>query len=185
MDKKILSLNKLCKIENAAVDGDVLRIGGYACHYDVTNLNSERVNAKSFDSFFCLYNEGKLKPRLNWEHTDTVIGGIDEIVSKENGLWINCHLNQGVKIVSDMIAPNILSGDLDSFSTEGYILNGYNGIVENAEDDSYYVKDFILTAVSIVRTPADWDAVFTVQNFIDEFKANKPRGMRVLPNMLY
>ena len=184
METKILTLNNICKIENAAVDGDVLRIGGYACHYDVTNLNQERVNAKSFDSFFTLYNEGKLTPRLNWEHSDTVIGGIDEIESRENGLWINCHLNQGVKIVADMIAPNILAGDLNSFSTEGYILNGYNGIVEN-DDDSYYVKDFILTAVSIVRTPADWDAVFTVQNFIDEFKAKKPKAMKVFPNMLY
>ena len=71
-----------------------------------------------------------------------------------------------------MIIPNILSGDLNSFSTEGYIKDGYNGIVEN-EDGTYYVKDFLLTAVGIVPTPADWDATFTLANYLKGYEEDK------------
>lgn len=165
---KNIRLNHIYKIENASLDNDMLKIEGYAAHYNKTNLNDEVVDSKSFDTFFSMYNAKQITPRLTWEHSDSVIGGIDEIVSKTNGLWITAHLNNNVKIVNDMIAPNVLAGDLDSLSSEGYVLNGINGIVNNP-DGSYYVRDFLLTAVSVVRTPADPEAKFTVKNFVDEW----------------
>jgi len=172
MEDRILSLNNLCKIENASAEDGFLHIEGYAAHYNKKNLNEELVDNRSFDYFFSLYNSNELKPKLTWEHTDQVIGGIDNIVSKKEGLWISARLNYNVKIVEEMIAPNIIAGDIDSFSTEGFVRNGYDGIIEN-KDGSYYVKDFILTAVSVVRTPADSAAVFSVANYIKEFASKK------------
>lgn len=165
----ILSQN--FKIENAVNDDNGLKIEGMCCHYNQKNLNNEVVDEKSFDAFFTLYNEGKITPKLNWNHTDTIIGGIDTIESKSNGLFITCHLNEEVAIVKDMIAPNIKAGDIDSFSTEGGLLNGYEDIVELK--DGYYVKNFLLFGVGIVATPADWAAKFTVANFINQYNLEK------------
>lgn len=160
------------KIENALQKDDTIEIEGFACHFNKENLNGEIVDANSFTTFFKMMEEGKLKPKLNWNHTDTLIGGINDIISVDEGLYMNAYLNTNIAIVRDMIGPSVLAKELDSFSTEGYIQNGYDGIVE-MEDGSYYVKDFLLTAVAVVPTPADWNATFTLKNFIDEYKASK------------
>lgn len=174
MENKIIALENLCHIENAFEEDGFINIEGYAAHYNKANLNNEVVDSRSFTRFFNMYANKELEPHVNWQHTDTVVGPITEIVSREDGLWISAKLNKGVKIVDEMIAPNILAGTLNKFSTEGYIYGGYDGIVEN-KDGSYYVKDFLLTSVSIVRTSADPQAVFTVKNFIDEWRENKKR----------
>ena len=176
MDSKIILRNTF-HIENASSEDGNLTINGYCAHYDTPNLNSEIVNADSFNYFFSLYNDKKLKPALNFNHTDTIIGGIDSIESKEDGLWMQAHLNGNVAICRDMIIPCILNGDLDSFSTEGYIYGNTDGIDFN-EDGSYYVKNFLLTAVAIVATPADADAKFTVKNYLDAngFKPEQPKS---------
>ena len=109
---------------------------------------------------------------MNWNHSDQLIGGIRDIISVDEGLYMTAYLNNKIALVRDMITPSVLAGELDSFSTEGYIQNGYDGIEEN-EDGSYYVKDFLLTAVAIVPTPADPNATFTLKNFIDEYQAQK------------
>lgn len=168
MEQKIY-LDNTFTLENAAEDSDRLNISGYACRYNELNLNSELVDSKSFDTFFRLYNSGKLKPFCNWEHTDTTIGGIDEITSDANGLFVKAHLTKTVAIVRDMIAPLVMSGDLNAFSTEGKILNGYSGIVE-LPNGGYYVKDFILMGVSVVRTPACPEATFSLANYIKEYE---------------
>lgn len=178
MENRILALNDF-RIENALVEDDVLKIAGYCAHYNTANLNDEVVDAHSFDTFFRMYDSGKIKPHLTWEHTDTVIGGIDSLESKSNGLWMAAHLNNNVKIVNEMIMPNVLKGDIDSLSTEGWIQGGYDGIVQH-KDGSYYVKDFILTAVSVVRTPADSNAIFSVRNYIEEFKRKPKRKIYLL-----
>lgn len=161
------------KIENAVEEDNFLAIEGYCCHYNKTNLNDERVDAHSFDTFFEMYVNNQLSPKLNYNHnSDYIIGSIDDFESMEDGLYMKARVNKNVAICKDMIIPNILSKTLDSFSTEGYIKNGYDGIIEN-KDGSYYVKDFLLTAVAIVPTPADWDAKFSLANYLQEYKAKK------------
>ena len=176
MENKNLILNDF-KLENATLENEFIKISGYAAHYNRVNLNSEPVDANSFNHFFTLYNAKELKPHLTWQHEDIVIGGIDNVESRDKGLWMDAHLNTNVKIVADMIAPNVLSGDIDSVSTEGFIRNGYEGIVENS-DGSYYVRDFILTAISVVRNPADALAKFTVQNYIDDWKKQQAESIK-------
>ena len=160
------------KIENYADDSDFLKIQGYCCHYGNANLNDEIVDNTSFAAFFKLYNDKKLNPSFTYDHSDEVIGGIDSIVSKKDGLYLTARLNKKVKRCNEMIIPNIMAGDLNSLSTEGFPLNYTKSIVEN-EDGSYFVKDFILTAVSVVRTPADYDAKFSITNYIAECLQNK------------
>lgn len=164
-------------ITNAVEDDNALHIEGYAAHYNRANLNREIVNASSFDAFFKLYNEGKLRPCLSYEHDNTlIIGAIDNLESKKDGLYMNAHLTRSVPLCQTLI-PNILAGNISSFSTEGMVLNGVDGI-EYMDNGDYFVKDFMLTAVSVVNTPADWDAKFTVKNYLDSngFKPEQPKS---------
>lgn len=168
-----LYINNSYQIEKLSDDADSLYIEGYCSHFNVVNLNKQVVDKKSFDYFFNLYNGQKLKPRLNYEHTNDVIGGIDSLKSDDTGIYMVAHLNKTLPLNRDMIIPNILAGDISAFSTEGFIKDGYAGIVEL--ENGYYVKNFVLTGVSVVSTPADWDAMFSVSNFIkgyEEWKAN-------------
>lgn len=155
-------------IENAVSTEDRLDIEGYACHFLQENLNREIVDASSFDAFFTLYNAKKLVPRLNYNHSDTLVGGIDSLEVRDRGVWMKAHLNNNIAIVRDMIAPCVLAGDISGLSTEGFVTNGYEDIVTH-KDGSYFVKSFMLTGVSVVSTPADWDAQFSVANFFQKF----------------
>ena len=153
------------KIENALTEDEKLIINGSCAHFGVKNLNEEVVDANSFNEFFSLYDDGKLVPALNYNHTDQIIGGIDSIEKKDNGLFMTAHLNKNVPLC-DMLIPNILSGDISGLSTEGFVKNGVDG-VEFLDEGGYYVKDFLLTAVAVVSTPADWNAQFTVRNYLN------------------
>ena len=164
---KILYLNDNFEIQNTVETDNFLAIEGYACHYDKKNLNNQVVDGESFRTFFEMYKANQLNPRLNYNHTDDVIGGIDELTPMSDGIWIKAHLNKMIPMVKDMIIPNVLAGDINSFSTEGYVKGGYNGIVEL--ENGYYVKDFILTGVSVVSTPADAEATFSIANYIREY----------------
>lgn len=156
-------------IQNALEDESRLNIEGWAAHFNRPNLNGEITDKNSYSLYFQMREEGKLRTLLNYEHTDTVIGDVDEIECKDEGLWVKAHLNRGVKINDDMLIPNILAGTLNTFSTEGLVKGGYDGIVE-MDNGNFYIKNFILTSLSIVRTPADWDATFTVANFLQTHK---------------
>lgn len=154
-------------IENKVEEDDFLRIEGFCAHFGRPNLNNEIVDETSFDEFFGMYGSGKLTPALNWNHTDQIIGGIDAISKKESGLYMTARINKSVPVCG-MIVPNVLKGDITGLSTEGFVKNGWEGVVENG-DGSYFVKDFILTAVAVTPTPADWDAKFTVRNYMKDF----------------
>lgn len=165
------------KIENALTEDEKLIINGYCAHFGVKNLNEEVVDANSFNEFFSLYDSGKLTPCLNYNHnSDQIIGGIDYIERTKNGLFMTAHLNKNVPLC-DMLIPNILSGDISGLSTEGFVKNGVDG-VEFLDEGGYYVKDFLLTGVAVVSTPADWNAQFTVKNYLDAngFKPEQPKS---------
>ena len=165
MELYITNTYNIEKVENGE---QFLNIEGYACHFGQMNLNEQVVDAHSFDLFFDLYKQNKITPRLNYEHSNTVIGGIDKLERTADGVYMTAHLNKEIPVVNDMIIPNILAGDIKSFSTEGLIKGGYNGIVEL--ETGYYIKNFILTGVSVVSTPADWDAEFSVANVLKGFE---------------
>lgn len=170
-------------INNTHETTNRLEIEGYCCHFNTTNLNHERVDDKSFTRFLDMFNNRELTPKLNWNHTTEYIGGITNFDTDNTGLKIQAYLNKEVAIVRDMLLPNILDGNINQFSTEGFVENGYNGIVE-FDDGSYYVKDFILTDVAIVAHPADPKATFTLANFIEEYKTQKLQNQRKILMLL-
>lgn len=180
-----LFINNNLKIQNSNEESDKINIIGYCCHYNTVNLNQERVDANSFRTFFDMKDKNQIRPLVNYNHdSNYIIGGIDELTSDNTGLLMKAHINRGVKICDDMIIPNILSGTLTDLSTEGYILNGYNGIVEY-EDNTYYVKDFILTAVAVTPNGADYQAKFTLANYIREYKQYKENQIKEIKSKWY
>lgn len=167
------------KIENAKNTDNILEIEGYICHWDDANLNHERVNSQTFDKFFELYNANKLRPRLNYEHTDQIIGGVDEIVPFDRGLYMTAHLAKNVAIVRDTIIPLIETGDLCSFSTECAV--NYNDI-EELQDNTYILHNAMLVGVAVVSQPADPLATFSLKNFINEYKLQKQAEQEKINN---
>lgn len=170
MENRIIYLQNDIKLINLKEDDGKMFLEGYACHFNKTNLNSQIVNAKSFEKYFELLKNNTIsKAIMNWEHErDKQIGAIDNITSDEDGLFIEAHLNTEIPFVSDWLVPNIKANDLTGLSTEGYVYGGINGIITN-EDGSFYVKDFILSAVALTNNPADVEARFSLANAVQEW----------------
>lgn len=170
MEQKIRLYNDIDVLSFNSED-DKLRIEGFAAHFGKPNLNKEIVFAESFNMFFEAYDKGQIKPVLNFEHQgDKQIGGIDEITREKEGLFVKAHLNKGIPYVSDWLIPNIMAGDISKFSSEGIVVGGRDGIRVN-QDGSYVVLNFLMTAVAIVKHPADWNAEFTVKNYFESLGA--------------
>lgn len=174
MNKTFYIENPSLHITNAVDDTDFLIIEGTAAHFDVPNLNSEIVNAASFDKFFKMYKEEKkIKPALTYNHdSSNLIGGIDDIYVDNNTLMCLAHINKNIKFCADTLIPSIIAGDTKSFSTEGYL--SYDDIVERG-DGTYYCKNFLLTAISVVNLPADYQSEFVIKNWYEAEKALKEK----------
>ena len=171
MENKIFLDNTDLIITNAVENKDFLKIDGTAAHFNYPNLNGEIVDSKSFNSFFEMYNSGKLKPALNYNHdSNMLIGGVDKIYIQDNTLCCSAHLNKNIAFCRDTLIPMIMSGDVKSYSTEGYV--GYDDVMKR-EDNTYYASNFILTAVAIVSTPADYKSEFTIKNCFEKIEKEK------------
>lgn len=167
MENKIFLDNTDLIITNAVEEDKFLKIEGTAAHFNTPNLNGEIVDEKSFDNFFTLYNEGKLKPALNYNHDSSMlIGGVDKVYIKDNTLCCAAHLNKDISFCRDTLIPMVLSGDISAYSTEGFV--SYDDIVLRS-DDTYYASNFMLTAVAVVSTPADYKSAFTIKNCFEKF----------------
>lgn len=183
MDKKLLYFNNTdLLITNAMEEDSFLRIEGTAAHFGTPNLNGEIVDATSFNDFFSLYEAGKLKPALNFNHDSSMpIGGIDKLYIKDDALYCAAHLNKDVAFCRDTLIPMVMGGDIRSYSTEGFVR--YEDI-EEREDGNYFAKKFLLTAVAIVSVPADYNSAFTIKNYFDSMKV-QPKGIKLIPSLLY
>lgn len=166
MEQKIYFSNTLLNYEQ---DGDRFSLTGYAAHFGEANLNRERVNASSFAQCLKDRSEGRHNIVVNYNHLSDVYGGVDEITTDSTGLFVRAHLNTAIPFVRDNLIPNILAGDIKSFSTEGVCPNGFDDIVYNDRDDTYFVKNFYLLAVAVTPHPADWKSEFTVANAFKMF----------------
>lgn len=169
MENKIRLYNDIDLLSFNSED-DKLNIEGYAAHFGTKNLNDEIVYKESFDLFFETYNKGQICPVLNYEHQDDKqIGGIDSLEIRNEGLYMKGHLNKTIPYVNEWLIPNIMAGDVNKLSTEGICVGGMNGIKVN-DDGTYVVLNFLLTAVAVVKHPADWKAEFTVKNYLESLK---------------
>lgn len=170
LNKIIFSANDL-HIYNVSEESNMLKIDGTAAHFNTANLNGEIVDAKSFDNFFTLYNDGKLRPALTYNHdSNMLIGGIDNIYIEDDTLRCSAHLNKDIAFCRDTLIPMVLSGDVKSYSTEGFV--SWDDI-EERDNNTYYAGNFMLTAVSIVTVPADYKSEFSIKNHFDEEAAKR------------
>lgn len=151
MENKIRILNSL-RANAIEREGNILRVSGYACHFNAVNHNGEIVTAASFTEWLEHLKESDMKPMFTYNHeSNKLIGGWDEITPDETGLFVRGHINTDVAFVRDELLPLIESGDLTYLSTEGW--------AKGAEDaDGYRCDEFNLTAISLVALPADFDA---------------------------
>lgn len=78
-EKKIFksSLNGIALDRRERAEGDnLIRIAGYACHFNEVNGNGEIVTENSFRSFFEALQNGGQMPMLTYNHnSDLLIGG--------------------------------------------------------------------------------------------------------------
>lgn len=180
MENKIY-LNNI-RITNAVDDDGVGRIEGFAAHWYKPNFNEERVDASSFDKFFQLMGEGKIEPVLNFNHSsERIIGKIDRLETKEDGLWMEAHVNKNVAFVKETVWPLIEAGDLNGLSTEGYIPSSDN--IEWLKDNTYFVKTFILTAVAVCALPADGYARFSVANVVNNMRPTEEEAKETIKKL--
>ena len=170
MENKIYFDNTDLLITNAVEDADFLRIDGTAAHFNSPNLNGEIVDAHSFDAFFGMYESGQIKPALNYNHDpNMLVGGVDKVYIQDDTLRCSAHLNKDIAFCRDTLIPMVMSGDVRSYSTEGYL--SYDDIIQR-DKNTYYAANFLLTAVAIVTTPADYKSEFTIRNF---FRSSAPK----------
>ena len=170
MEQKIYFSNTLLNYEQS---DEKFTLTGYAAHFGEANMNHERVNASSFAQCLKDRSEGRHNIVVNYNHLPEVYGGVDEISTDSTGLYITAHLNTGIPFVRDNLIPNILAGDIKSFSTEGACPNGYEDIVYDEKDDTYFVKNFYLFAVAVTPHPADWKSEFSVANVFKMFEKER------------
>lgn len=173
MENKTIYLQNDIDLFNFSEEGDKALIEGRATRFNNTNLNHQVVDKNSFNSFFKLWNEGTASVQMNYEHTyDKIIGGVDEIEAKEDGLYVKAHLNREIPFVSEWLLPNIKNHDITGLSTEGYVLNGPDGI-SWIDKNTYYVKDFILSALAVTTHPADVEAKFSLANAVEQWQIER------------
>ena len=165
-------------IFNAVEKDSFIQIEGSAAHFGTPNLNGEIVDAASFDDFFALYQDGKLIPALNYNHdSNMLIGGVDEVAIHDDTLYVRAHINKNIAFCRDTLIPMVLASDVNSYSTEGFC--DLNKVKEN-EDGTYYAGSFILTALAVVTTPADWQSEFTIKNHFEAEKARREEEFKAI-----
>lgn len=178
MEKVIL--NEYCSINSVKEEegSNLIRIEGYACHFNVANKNGEIVHRGSFVDCLKEFKEENRMPIMNFNHNpDMLIGGWDSFEIKEDGLFAKGHLNKDVALVRDTVLPLIKSGDLRGLSTEGFTKWAD---VERMENGVLRLNRFMLMGVSLVALPADSRADLSLKNRMNKEKSLGGRGINLM-----
>lgn len=153
MNKPRLYYRNGVKLERISdkVEGGKLYIGGYGAHY-ATNKNGEKVvGAEAYEDFFKEMNTSALMPRLNYMHTPLIVGAWEKIENREDGLYCEGYVYEGIKFVRENIIPIMEIGALNRLSTEEFITDW------EWEGDIIVAKKLELVGVSLVDVPADFN----------------------------
>lgn len=147
-----------------------LYISGYAMHFNEVNHNGEMVLPGAFDSFFAELKENNIMPIFDAFHKqDYLIGAWEEIKQDETGLFVEGFLDLNIAEVANNIAPLVRNGALSGLSTEMWI--DYNDI--EPKEDHYVVKKAMLTGISLVPIPADFQARIVLKNALENPEEQK------------
>lgn len=155
MERKYISQNIAFSRKEKTDSGYIIE--GYACHWDKPNHNGEIVTKTTYDNFFKVMQEKGQFPSLNLFHLPIVIGVWDAFeTDNDTGLYVKGRIEDTNFISKNYVLPLIECGALRSLSTEG--LTNWRNIEET--DNGILLKESVLTAVSVVSLPADFDANF-------------------------
>lgn len=176
MEKTFFNALKLERINEDKDNGRVL-IEGYACHFGKPNGNGEIVDEESFKDCLKLFKEGGQMPVFNYQHTDQIIGGWDEITTNTVGIYVKGHINTNVAYVRDNIMPLVKGGDVCHLSTEGWY--EWNSMEER--ESGYYVGKCFLYGISLVALPADFGAKAIIKNGLAKWREeNEPKKKNIV-----
>lgn len=168
MENTTIHINGL--ITSSETNEKVLKIAGYAAHWDVPNLNGEVVHKDSFNRFLtALKDNGQMPAMTVYHNSEKVVGKWTLIEARDEGLYVEGELYLENSYVANEIAPLIRNGALKSLSTEGFSKMDENDI---NNDGSVTINHFTLTAISIVSVPADLEAQFETKNRINKAYVN-------------
>lgn len=163
-ERHILNAIRLNAVEKK---DNILKVEGYAAHFDDRNHNYEIVTADCFTEFLDEMKKDGLKPMFTFNHdSNAIIGGWDEISTDDTGLLVRGHINTDVAFVRDNLLPLIEAGDLNHLSTEGWADGEWD-----SKRDAFVCSKFMLTAISLVALPADFAAKAEIRNKYE----NKPK----------
>lgn len=172
-------LNEYCSI-NAVHDDEetnLVKIEGYACHFDIANKNGEIVHKNSFTDCLAEFRKENRMPMMNFNHNpDLIIGGWEEFEIRNDGLFAKGHLNKDVALVRDTVLPLIKSGDLKGLSTEGYTKWAD---IEQLDNGILRLNRFMLMGVALVALPADPKTDIALRNRIEK-KSLSEKGIHLI-----
>lgn len=178
MIEKIV-LNEYCSINSILEEeeSNLVKIEGYACHFDIVNKNGEVVHKNSFTDCLAEFQQEKRMPVMNFNHnSDMIIGGWDAFEIRNDGLFAKGHLNKDVALVRDTVLPLIKSGDIKGLSTEGY--TKWKD-VEQLENGVLRLNRFMLMGIALVALPADPKTDIALRNRL-ESSSLKRRGINIM-----
>lgn len=151
--------------------GGVVRIEGFASTPDIDRYR-DIVEPKAFASAIEMYMKN---PVILYQHDgDRPVGNATSVKVTEKGFWISA------SIVDEDTKTKILDGRMRAFSI-GYIalesaLQHEDGTAFNAETDSVWdpklvrvIKKLDLVEISIVSTPANGNALFTIAKSVKKY----------------
>ena len=138
-----------------------MNVKGYAAHFGVANYNGELVKPHSFqkwaEDYKVLSEEVGYSIPINLNHNgEKPIGKITSVAIDEVGVYITADISDTM-IDRYNLRPIITDGDMDAFSTEGYI---DRDTMKINDDGTYTANGFYLVAVALVCNPADPNAIF-------------------------
>lgn len=154
-DKKYISQNFAFSRKEKTDSGYLIE--GYACHWGTPNHNGEIVNRNTYDNFFKVMAAKEQYPAMNLFHSPIIVGVWDAIESdNDTGLYVKGRIEDTNIISKNYVIPMVECGAIRSLSTQGW--TNWDNIEET--EDGLILKDSVLTAISLVDLPADFDANF-------------------------
>lgn len=151
------------QMKSVEVKEGIIKIKGFASTPDVDRYN-DIVDPKAFKSSIEQYMKNPVI-LLQHDHDKPIGKCIDYKISKK-GLFIECEISNDIDNVFKLISDGILR----TFSI-GFIPKRWE-FVETGEQEIRVIKDLDLIENSVVTTPANGQAVFTLSKSIKSFFEN-------------
>lgn len=180
-DKKILQLKNnflIEKVEKPKIESENFVVAGYFKKWANQNLNLERYESTAYDEFIEEYFvKNKLNVVVNLMHGQDFEDLAGKIVLMEKntvGIWVEVEISKHAINYANILGM-IEEGILQGFSDEGYSTDYDVKFDSDGNFSHYVIKKANLLRVSLVDTPAEATAKFSIQNATNFEGFNNPK----------